>query len=116
MITYICIILFMYELMRCVCDSHKLHILCTCSTYIVYIHIVCTAFDGGTTPIRLVINGSIISENNGTVEIFYNGTWGTVCDDYWGFTEAEVACHMLGFAGAVQAYYGLRVFNMYYNI
>ena len=63
-----------------------------------------------------MINGNIISEKNGTVEIFYNGTWGTVCGDYWGFTVAEVACHMLGFGGAVRAYYWLRVFNMYYNI
>ena len=80
-------------------------------TYILY-----TAFNGGTTPIRLVINGNIISENKGTVEIFYNGMWGTVCDYNWGFTEVEVACHMLGFAGALRAYSGLRLFNMYYNI
>ena len=87
------------------------HVQHTLYTYILY-----TAFNGGTTPIRLVINGNIISENKGTVEIFYNGTWGTVCDDNWGFTEAEVACHMLGFGGAVRAYSRLRVFNMYYNI
>ena len=80
------------------------------------IHTLYAAFNGGTTPIRLVINGNIISENKGTVEIFYNGTWGTVCDDNWGFTEAEVACHMLGFGGALRAYSGLPVFNMYYNI
>ena len=59
---------------------------------------------GFTAPIRLVINGSVISDNEGTIEIFYNGSWGTVCDDYWGFSEAEVACHMLGFSDAVQAY------------
>ena len=81
-----------------------------------YTYILCTAFNGETTPIHLVINGSIISENKGTVEIFYNGMWGTVCDDNWGFTDAEVACHMLGFAGALRAYSRLRVFNMYYNI
>ena len=80
---------------------------------ILYTYILYTAFDGRTTPIRLVINGNIISENKGTVEIFYNGMWGTVCGDYWSFTEAEVACHMLGFAGALRAYSGLRVFNMY---
>ena len=65
-----------------------------------------------------MINGNITSEKNGTVEIFYNGMWGTLCGDYrdWGFTEAEVTCHMLGFGGAIRAYSWLRVFNMYYNI
>ena len=90
------------------------HVQHTLYTYIFY-----TAFNGGfirgTTPIRLVFNGSI-SENKGTVEIFYNGMWGTVWGDNWGFTEAEVACHMLGFGGALRAYSRLRVFNMYYNI
>ena len=89
-------------------SAHAQH---TLYTYILY-----TAFNGRTTPIRLVINGNIISENKGTVEIFYNGTWGTVCDNNWGFTEAEVACHMLGFGGDLRDYSRLRVFNMYYNI
>ena len=61
--------------------------------------------DGGfTNPIRLVINSTLPGENEGTIEIFYNGSWGTICDDYWGFSEAEVACHMLGFSSAVRAY------------
>ena len=39
------------------------------------------------------------------MEIFYNGTWGTICDDDWGFSDAVVVCRMLGFAGAVRAHY-----------
>jgi len=31
------------------------------------------------------------------VEIFYNGSWGTVCDDYFGDVEARVVCFSLGF-------------------
>ncbi|XP_025103094.1 galectin-3-binding protein A-like [Pomacea canaliculata] len=33
----------------------------------------------------------------GRLEIFYNGTWNTVCDDGFGQKEALVACRMLGF-------------------
>ena len=43
------------------------------------------------------------SSNEGRLEIFVEGDWGTVCDDGWGIEEAEVACRQLGFAGAVRA-------------
>ena len=50
-------------------------------------------------------NGTQIGVNEGTVEIMYNGTtWGVICDDYWGYSEAEVVCRMLGFSGAIRGY------------
>jgi len=35
--------------------------------------------------------------NAGRLEVYYNNTWGTVCNDGFYHVEAQVACHMLGF-------------------
>ena len=66
---------------------------------------IATKFDDfdsfGVYPIRLV-NGSKPWE--GIVEIFYNNTWGTICDDGYSSSNGPVLCKQLGYQGYIGSF------------
>ena len=47
-----------------------------------------------------LVDGTVPRE--GRLEIYHEGEWGTICDDYFDATEADLSCRLLGYDGAVE--------------
>ena len=72
------------------------------------VYIFCEGAQGlpSDGDLRLNTEGST-QTFSGRLDIYYNGQWGTVCDNGFAQTEADVACRQLGFIEAL--YYGSNI-------
>ena len=76
--------------------------ICCSGQIIVFLLFAQAAISQKDGDVKLV-NGP--TSYKGTVAVFYQGAWGTICDDSWSSYDAGVICRQLGHAGVDRFWY-----------
>ena len=59
-------------------------------------------FFARVSDFRIRLSGGA-RRSEGRVEVFHDGTWGTICHDMWDHNEAAIVCTTLGYTGNSEA-------------
>lgn len=74
----------------------------------------------GPESLKFRLSGFPRKHNEGRIEVFYKGEWGTICDDDFSLANAHVLCRQLGFVSATgwahSAKYGKGTGNKHFSI
>ena len=86
-----------------------------------YLKIQCMCYYSNAGSIDKFISGSSVRladgprGSEGRVELWFGGAWQTVCDDFWGLSDANVICKNLRYPAASaalgSAYFGQGQFG-----